>query len=1253
MIIQWLRQLNCRRGNYSVKAITLIFFFLFALRTAAQLKVNGKVVDSENNEPVRGATVYADQTQLTTVSDAQGFFRLNGISPKAAIIVTHTGYEKARVYLENAGDTLVIRLIRKDVSLDNVVLDLKTKNTWERWGSRFTTILIGENMGKECLLQNPEDVRFEYDKNKMILKARARNTLLVENQMLGYLVHIDLDSLVYSFEQGTMLYVMSAYFELSEEKDEAMQKTIAANRLRAFRGSRMHFARALYNNKLEEEGFHLYQYKGTLNAEKGRVERLLLKALAESNEPYLKETGNKIDLTVFGRDSARYYKKVLEQPGYFFEDSLPVHFNTRWKEGTASALFYMGGDSLLLSYKEAKGKALPDNALKKWARMKEPGSSLHNNYDFLKAGNGQAKYTLLYLLSGSRIAIRQNGYVEENGSLFMEGYLAGNRLAYDLPWDYDPEADEQQLLEVQQDFVSDASRTIENSWQRIANGHSTAELYLHLDKTIYDPGENIWFAAYMIRSPFKLEDHHTLYVMLQNPETKQVMASEKFVMQSGLGAGYIFLPDSFPPGTYHLVAYTNTLPLEKNPALFDQAIVLRTAAHPFAIKYEPAANMYRNDSVSIVCKVKNEAGEPVADMEVSYRLMSTSEPLAIGKLKTNEKGELIVKAVPLKKAAGSKLVLLTDIRQKSETWQLRNELTLPGHYLRVRWYPEGGDLVDGIPARLAYEVKDLYNQPAGVKLRLLRNEEIVGTLNTDSSGAGTIELTARHGEQYSLALLTDSLVITENNFPEIQKQGYTISADRGVVEDSLRLFIRSTKDDAALYMMIHDYKKQYYFDKAVVKGKEKSMSFPAAMLPEGLCTITLFDEAAKPVAERSVFKEPFSSPELKIELDSAVYHNRSKVLVKLKTKDGEGNPLRAVVSLACVLKSRIDTTRFQDIVPFRYFNNYKAAGVYGTKPDYFQYRKNRMERFLLIQCWTRYKWQLTDSLSNSNKAAHYSVTQRGQVFYKGAKPEHPVEVILVTPGNLLTFTTDSSGYFELDKTMLTTEPDWKLTLAVSAKHQSNYTILLVNDNDVLQRSLAAGDYPVPHRVRYNPDEVITPFVKTLAPVTVFSANRNKANEALKTFRKAISKEQAECEDYVCMENIINCQTHLNGKKPQLGQPYFFLTDCGPVRFVYYRCLNGGAFILPEVKTGTDTVVYQMKGRYYSKEFYAADYEKYNPYFTETATTLFWNPLIQTDENGEASVWFYTNDLKGSLVLIAEGMGGGLTLSSKRIFRVVQ
>jgi uncharacterized protein YfaS (alpha-2-macroglobulin family) len=54
---------------------------------------------------------------------------------------------------------------------------------------------------------------------------------------------------------------------------------------------------------------------------------------------------------------------------------------------------------------------------------------------------------------------------------------------------------------------------------------------------------------------------------------------------------------------------------------------------------------------------------------------------------------------------------------------------------------------------------------------------------------------------------------------------------------------------------------------------------------------------------------------------------------------------------------------------------------------------------------------------------------------------------------------------------------------------------------------------------------------------------------------------------------------------------------------------------------------------------------------ETLTTLYWDPFIQTDEKGEASFSFYTNDLKGRLALVAEGVSGGSVLSAKRIFRV--
>jgi hypothetical protein len=311
-----------------------------------------------------------------------------------------------------------------------------------------------------------------------------------------------------------------------------------------------------------------------------------------------------------------------------------------------------------------------------------------------------------------------------------------------------------------------------------------------------------------------------------------------------------------------------------------------------------------------------------------------------------------------------------------------------------------------------------------------------------------------------------------------------------------------------------------------------------------------------------------------------------------------------------------------------------------------------MERFLLIQCWTKYKWQSLDSLTSGKTPPFYLLIQRGYVLHNGLAIKKPVEIILVTPKSLLTIATDSSGYFEMNQEMLTTEPDWRLTLAVNEKHQADYAIILQNDNDVLQQKLAELDYPETQRILFIPEEIPLGSVKTLAPVIVQSKNAKDDEDALR-FIKGIKKNQELCRDYVCMYNIINCINHpYEATKPQLGRSYQIRKFGATLETITYRgCITGYNMNKINTPESTDTIVYQLKGRYYSKQFYVADYEKYNPPVPETLTTLYWNPFIQTDEKGEASFSFYTNDLKGRLALIAEGVSGGSVLSAKRIFRV--
>ena len=77
-----------------------------------------------------------------------------------------------------------------------------------------------------------------------------------------------------------------------------------------------------------------------------------------------------------------------------------------------------------------------------------------------------------------------------------------------------------------------------------------------------------------------------------------------------------------------------------------------------------------------------------------------------------------------------------------------------------------------------------------------------------------------------------------------------------------------------------------------------------------------------------------------------------------------------------------------------------------------------------------------------------------------------------------------------------------------------------------------------------------------------------------------------------------------------------------------------------------------KGYYQSREFYEPDYDKENPAVADTRNTLFWKPVVVTDKNGEATIQFYSSDIRRQFIGIIEGASGeGLLGVDKFNFKV--
>ncbi|MCL6266196.1 hypothetical protein [Flagellimonas myxillae] len=82
--------------------------------------------------------------------------------------------------------------------------------------------------------------------------------------------------------------------------------------------------------------------------------------------------------------------------------------------------------------------------------------------------------------------------------------------------------------------------------------------YLHLDKEVVSPNEEIWFSAYLVLGADHLysEASKVLHVDLIS-QSKDIVASQTVQLSKGRAQGSIHFPKDLEPGTYQIRSYTN------------------------------------------------------------------------------------------------------------------------------------------------------------------------------------------------------------------------------------------------------------------------------------------------------------------------------------------------------------------------------------------------------------------------------------------------------------------------------------------------------------------------------------------------------------------------------------------------------------------------------------------------------------------------------------------------------------------------
>lgn len=765
---------------------------------------------------------------------------------------------------------------------------------------------------------------------------------------------------------------------------------------------------------------------------------------------------------------------------------------------------------------------------------------------------------------------------------------------------------------------------------------NSPDLFLHLDKSVYVNNENIWFTAYLLGSTAAWDDYYTLHVLLVQRARQAVVASQRLVIEKGIAKGYLFIADSFPTGEYELVAYPNSLLSNTSQPLFRQFISIRSQEKtPFdlTVKYDTTIR-HAKDSLPMICRITTDYGGFATGGDFIYDLFSNGKKIQSGKTKVNAFGEVPVMIA--NKQATAKMELLAKVARDTKKQFFTMPVVPAPQQLTMKFYPEGGNLVAAQSCRVAFEIRKPDGAGAAVKGFIMENGDTVTTFESNLYGIGTFYMMPRAGVHYTVLLNPSPAIALQYSFPAVVENGYTLQVPVAIVEDSVRMNIYTTERGSHCYIMLHNYREMFYTVNVLVNNKG-CLVLPVNQCPDGIATLTLFDAQGRPQAERSILVQHGKQPLVTVQVDSAKYHRRSMVKIKINVRDEAGKGIPAVFSFAAVFDKRIDSTRFQDIVRFWNFDRSLPERVSLPPLGYFN-NATDVEMLLLTRFWTRYKWHELEQPPATTASYHPELY--GYVRYHNKPLRQPVE-ILALGTNIQSFTTDSSGNFDIPFGIIRAPADNNVLLSMAEKKKQNedYSIVFKNDYERINDSLAALYQPLPSVFQKDTLTVQErDMLKKLGPAktlqTVVVTNKKTGDDYV-----ARPKWKDPCDDYVCMFNILNCPNHpFSGMKPVEGAIYTYRG-----KTIVYRDECKGKTVPQYMQ--------KVKATFYTKEFYVADYAKLNPTDPETNTTLLWQHEIMTDKNGDATLQFYTNDLSGKISCILQGITASNVISGRTSFQI--
>src|SRR5215471_4832982 len=215
-------------------------------------------------------------------------------------------------------------------------------------------------------------------------------------------------------------------------------------------------------------------------------------------------------------------------------------------------------------------------------------------------------------------------------------------------------------------------------------------------------------------------------------------------------------------------------------------------------------------------------------------------------------------------------------------------------------YPEGGDLVAGLPNRVYIEGRTPAKKPAdmtGIVVNAAGKQ--VATFRTEHEGRGRFAFVPVKGEAYSIRVTQPAGIKTTFHLPAVKESGVVISSLSDVIPRQKDVAVRVAATAAGEYgVALSQHEKEIAFKSIALTANQTSdVAFTVPRSLDGVIVATVYDNHKMPMAERLLFREPEHNLKVRITADHTDYVPGDKVSLRISTTDETGRPVAAVVGL--------------------------------------------------------------------------------------------------------------------------------------------------------------------------------------------------------------------------------------------------------------------------------------------------------------------------------------------------------------------